>query len=240
MSIKQNTPAPIAMAIGSSLNANAEQDHAVFTARETIKNSRKASKEIEKNINSDIAMCRKGSFTKDDFFETSHKEKNGTLYTPKTTLFTYRKNSKKESYSKIENRSAVFAELRKSKKSLDAALEIFFDIKKCSKFAMAMLTEALASGGTFDTAVKHVSAITKLCSQKTGLFSFNPASAKTKITLTIDVAPIASGEQKVEDRVLLAADALEDYLDNKKNVAKLLSAFPRATHAVIKKALMLK
>ena len=117
MSIKQNTPSPIAMAIGSSLNANAEQDHAVFTARETIKNSRKASKEIEKNINSDIAMCRKGSFTKNDFFETSHKKNDGSLMVQSNNLFAWN-NCKKQkvSYSKIDNRSAVFAELRKSKK----------------------------------------------------------------------------------------------------------------------------
>lgn len=239
MSIKQNTQ--IAMAIGSGLNINAETDHALFKARETIKDLRKVSREVEKHINSDIATCRKGGFTKSDFFETSHKKEDGSLYViTSNNLFAWNTCKKqKVSYSKIDNRSAVFAELRKNK-SLDVAMETFFDIAKCSKFAMAMLAESLKSDGTFDTQIKHVSAITKLCSQKTGVFSFNPASVKTKITLTIDVAPIASGEQKVEDCGVLASDALQDYLFNKKNVAKLLSAFPRNTHAVIKKAFKLK
>ena len=227
MSKKQTlSPVTLAEVIGKELsnnNANvsklAECKLAVEQAKKSVTDTNKAIRGVESNININIKEYRKGNHAP------------GTVYlnavgkrVARNNLFVYKQDENGKPYSKVSKRSDKFQEMVLAK-SLDVALETFFDVKECSKFGFALIFTALKTGGSFDTAVKQAGEIAKLCEAREGRFSFNKKKVtEPDLTFTItrdEVLNVLSGKTKTSYNQMV----IDAGISKLETIGKFISTF---------------
>jgi len=191
----------------------------IDNAKEAIKNSNATIKQSVEQIN-DLIPEAHNAYKEDPSVLTRHARRNktGGKSGGKKGFFNYGKRTDGSSLAHKAEGSEIslnqeFAELVKSKGSVEAAVAQWLDIKNCNAYAVELLVKCIQAGLSIDDARQQVAKILE-CIEKNKPYVYGKDKNSTVINLgSIDLAKLAAKDRGEKTEAQYIASLAVDIQD---------------------------
>ena len=216
----------------------------IDNAKEAIKNSNATIKQSVEQIN-DLIPEAHNAYKEDPSVLARHarRNKNGGKSGGQKGFFNYGKRTDGSSLAHKAEGSEIslnqeFAELVKSKGSVEAAVAQWLDIKNCNAYAVELLVKCIQAGLSIDDARQQVAKILE-CIEKNKPYVYGKDKSGTVVNLgTFDIAKLVAKElgEKTEKELMATLaitiqDTIQDTLCTAKQMAKAKNCKGRTKQA---------